>query len=96
MIRNFGMFILFFFFRLHVLASCNLISLLLPGIRPAETVSITYVDADGTEATVEAEISRLLDAAHDNNVKLEGACCWVLVLMATETVTGDVTWLLVT
>jgi hypothetical protein len=53
--------------------------LLLPGIRPAETVPITYVDPDGTEHTVEAEIGKnLLDAAHDNNVELEGTWVWVV------------------
>jgi hypothetical protein len=51
----------------------SLLLSLLPGIRPAETVPITYVEADGTEHTVEAEIGKnLLDAAHDNNVELEG------------------------
>jgi hypothetical protein len=52
-------------------------NLLLPGIHLAETVPITYVDADGTETTVDAEIGKnLLDAAHDNNVELEGTCRW--------------------
>ncbi|CAB9530671.1 Adrenodoxin, mitochondrial [Seminavis robusta] len=41
----------------------------------AETVSITYVEADGTEREVQAELGKnLLDVAHDNNVELEGAC----------------------
>lgn len=48
-------------------------ALLLPGIRAAETVCITFVEADGKEHTVEAEIGKnLLDAAHDNDVELEG------------------------
>ncbi|CAJ1968898.1 unnamed protein product [Cylindrotheca closterium] len=39
------------------------------------TVSITYVDPDGEEITVDAEIGQnLLHVAHDNNVELEGAC----------------------
>jgi hypothetical protein len=63
----------------HALCS----ALLLPGIRSAKTVPITYIDADGIETTVDAEIGKnLLDAAHDNNVELEGTCWWVLVLMA--------------
>ncbi len=71
---------------MHVVLLCSTLlcsASLLPGIRSAETVPITYVEADGTEHTVEAEIGKnLLDAAHDNNVELEGTCWWVLVLMA--------------
>jgi hypothetical protein len=56
-------------------ASCTLICSVASGIRSAETVPITYVDADGIETTVDAEIGKnLLDAAHDNNVELEGTC----------------------
>ena len=41
----------------------------------ATTVNITYVEADGTEKTVEAKVGQhLLDVAHENNVELEGAC----------------------
>lgn len=37
-------------------------------------VSITYIDPDGEETTVDAEIGQnLLHVAHDNNVELEGA-----------------------
>jgi hypothetical protein len=51
----------------------NCCSVLFPGICRAETVPITYVEADGKEHTVEAEIGKnLLDVAHDNNVELEG------------------------
>jgi hypothetical protein len=40
---------------------------------PAATVSITYIEADGTERIVQAKIgSNLLDTAHDNGVELEG------------------------
>lgn len=39
------------------------------------TVPITYVEADGTEKTVDAEIGHtLLEVAHDHHVELEGAC----------------------
>jgi ferredoxin len=39
------------------------------------TVPVTYVEADGTEKTVDAPIGKnLLEIAHDNNVELEGAC----------------------
>jgi ferredoxin len=38
------------------------------------TVKITYVDPDGEEKTVDAEIGQnLLYVAHDNDVELEGA-----------------------
>ena len=38
-----------------------------------ETVTITYIDPDGTEHPVEADIGKnLLDVAHDNNIELEG------------------------
>jgi ferredoxin len=38
-------------------------------------VNITYIEADGTEKTVDAEIGKnLLDVAHENNIELEGAC----------------------
>ena len=37
------------------------------------TVTITYVDPDGEEHPVKAEIGKhLLDTAHDNNIELEG------------------------
>ena len=39
----------------------------------AETVSITYIEADGTEKEVQAEVGKnLMQVAHDNNVELEG------------------------
>jgi ferredoxin len=41
----------------------------------AETVKITYVEPDGTEKEVQAEIGKhLLDVAHENNIELEGLC----------------------
>eukprot|EP01082_Thalassiosira_pseudonana_P011620 g10573.t1 g10573 contig4:2129344-2130038(-) len=41
----------------------------------AETVTITYVDPDGEEHPVKAEVGKnLLDVAHENNIELEGAC----------------------
>jgi hypothetical protein len=40
----------------------------------ANTVKVTYVEGDGTETTVDAEIGKnLMDVAHDNNIELEGA-----------------------
>jgi hypothetical protein len=70
----------------HFFCDCIMHSdLLLPGIRTAETVSITYVDPDGTETTVEAEIGKnLLDAAHDNNVELEGMYVAVVVMAGVK------------
>jgi hypothetical protein len=39
----------------------------------AETVTIIYVEADGTEKEVQAEVGKnLMQVAHDNNVELEG------------------------
>jgi hypothetical protein len=39
----------------------------------SSTVPITYVEADGTEKLVQAEIGRnLMDVAHANNIELEG------------------------
>ena len=41
----------------------------------AETVPLTFIEADGKERQVQAEIGKhLLDVAHDNHVELEGAC----------------------
>lgn len=41
----------------------------------ADTVKITYVEPDGTEKIVDAEIGKnLMDIAHDNDIELEGAC----------------------
>jgi len=38
-----------------------------------KTVPIIYVEADGTEKEVQAEIGKhLLEVAHANNVELEG------------------------
>ena len=40
-----------------------------------QTVPITFMEADGKERLVQAEIGKhLLDVAHDNHVELEGAC----------------------
>jgi ferredoxin-2, mitochondrial len=40
-----------------------------------KTVPITFVEADGKEKTVPAELGKnLLDVAHDHHVDLEGAC----------------------
>ena len=47
------------------------------------TVTITYVDPDGEEHLVKAEIGKhLLDTAHDNNIELEGMYIrlWVTLL----------------
>jgi ferredoxin-2, mitochondrial len=39
------------------------------------TVPITFIESDGKERLVQAEIGKhLLDVAHDNHVDLEGAC----------------------
>ena len=43
--------------------------------RLLSTVKITYIEADGTEKEVDAEVGKnLMEVAHDNNVELEGAC----------------------
>jgi len=40
-----------------------------------KTVKITYIEADGTEKVVDAEIGKnLMNVAHDHQVDLEGAC----------------------
>ena len=45
------------------------------GDTSAQTVPITFIEADGKERLVQAEIGKhLLDVAHDNHVELEGAC----------------------
>ena len=41
----------------------------------SKTVSITYIEADGTSKTVDAEVGvDLMTTAHDNDIELEGAC----------------------
>ena len=45
------------------------------GDETVTTVPLTFIEADGTERLVQAELGRhLLDVAHDNHVELEGAC----------------------
>lgn len=40
-----------------------------------KTVSITYIEADGTSKTIDAEVGMdLMSVAHDNDIELEGAC----------------------
>lgn len=40
-----------------------------------KTVSVTYVEPDGTSKTVDAEVGDdLMTVAHDNDIELEGAC----------------------
>ena len=40
-----------------------------------KTVSITYIEADGSSKTVDAEVGKdLMTVAHDNDIELEGAC----------------------
>lgn len=56
-------FLLLFLFSLKVYAA----------VARKESVPIVFVEADGTEKEVMAEIGKnLLDVAHDNNVELEG------------------------
>mmetsp|Transcript_26092 Transcript_26092/g.55914 ORF Transcript_26092/g.55914 Transcript_26092/m.55914 type:complete len:183 (+) Transcript_26092:343-891(+) len=46
-----------------------------PAIPASKTVSITYIEADGTSKTVDAEVGAdLMTVAHDNEIELEGAC----------------------
>jgi hypothetical protein len=46
----------------------------------AGTVPITYLEADGSEKTVDAEIGQnLMQVAHDNDIELEGMCVFVCV-----------------
>jgi ferredoxin len=43
--------------------------------RSFATVPITYIEPNGDEKEVQAEVGKhLLDIAHDNNIELEGAC----------------------
>jgi hypothetical protein len=43
------------------------------GLTPSNTVAITYVEADGKETTVDAEIGQnLMAVAHANDIELEG------------------------
>ena len=45
----------------------------LPVPRWTDTVAVTYVEADGSEKEVQAELGKnLMDVAHDNNIELEG------------------------
>jgi hypothetical protein len=45
-----------------------------PAAATAATVPITYIEANGTEHQVDAEIGKnLMQVAHDNNIELEGA-----------------------
>lgn len=45
----------------------------MPAALHPETVPITYVEADGTEKQVDAELGmNLMEVAHANNVDLEG------------------------
>ena len=38
-------------------------------------VKITYIEADGAEKVVDAQVGmNLMDLAHENNIELEGAC----------------------
>ncbi len=47
----------------------------LSGDASTQMVPITFIEADGKERLVQAEIGKhLLDVAHDNHVELEGAC----------------------
>jgi ferredoxin len=40
-----------------------------------KTVSITYLEADGTSKTVDADVGTdLMTTAHENDIELEGAC----------------------
>lgn len=68
----------------HVHFLCADVShlLLAPTVRhfSAETVTITYVDPDGEEHPVKAEVGKnLLDVAHENNIELEGTRCGIVL-----------------
>ena len=48
---------------------------LLGGDFNAETITVTFVDKDGEEEVVEAQVGKnLLEIAHMNDIELEGAC----------------------
>lgn len=58
------------------LFSCNNVPLCIIHLGPAKSkaVEITYVEPNGDERVVQAEVGKnLLDIAHDNNIELEGA-----------------------
>lgn len=45
------------------------------GNNPKETISVTFVDKDGEEQQVKVPIGMsMLEAAHQNDIELEGAC----------------------
>ena len=47
-----------------------------------KTVPIIYMEADGTEKEVQAEIAKnLLEVAHENNVELEGKAYDFMILL---------------
>ena len=66
------------------------------GLAPANTVRITYVDPDGDETTVDADIGQnLLHVAHDNDIELEGMLFisdktrWTMTLNPVENISHD-------
>ncbi|XP_050373348.1 adrenodoxin-like protein 2, mitochondrial [Argentina anserina] len=45
------------------------------GIEQEETISVTFVDKDGDEKNIKVPIGMsMLEAAHENDIELEGAC----------------------
>jgi hypothetical protein len=60
-------------FKLKVYCSSKSCHFCVEGIELKNTVPITYIESDGTEKTVEAEIGKnLMDIAHEHNIDLEG------------------------
>lgn len=45
------------------------------GSQDKEKISVTFVDKDGTEKTISVPVGMsMLEAAHENDIELEGAC----------------------
>mmetsp|Transcript_726 Transcript_726/g.1386 ORF Transcript_726/g.1386 Transcript_726/m.1386 type:complete len:159 (+) Transcript_726:192-668(+) len=45
------------------------------GLRAFSTVKVTFVDAEGDEETVDAEVGKsMLEVCHENDIEVEGAC----------------------
>ncbi|KAJ8767382.1 hypothetical protein K2173_017426 [Erythroxylum novogranatense] len=59
----------------HQLSTTAAVSDAADGKKEKETISVTFVDKDGDEKQIEVPVGMsMLEAAHQNDIELEGAC----------------------
>ncbi|KAL5200324.1 hypothetical protein ABZP36_021527 [Zizania latifolia] len=63
------------------------------GTQDTEKISVTFVNKDGTEQTISVPVgTSMLEAAHENDIELEGACEGSLACSTCHVIVMDVNY----